>query len=315
MKPFDRLKAEIIDRGLCFGCGACAAVCPADAIEVGDLPRLVGECTECGICYRACPQTLRTEVPEDSVLAAFSVRAADGRVTGQDGGFVTAALISLLEVELIDCAVAVGSDAEWRPIAKIVRTPEDALSCSKSKYSRCPVFPVLAEACRSGHRLAFVGLPCQIRGLRFLQDRFPDGIFRRVKLTVGLFCSEAFRYEFFRDIVGLEFGIPLKNVKKFDVKGKRIICFTPDGVREIPAEMARQYRADACGLCRDFSARYADISVGSAGSRDGRSSVIIRSLAGMEAFEAVRSGLDVSDEVDIKKIEIMESKKHLRNLP
>ena len=41
----------------CVGCGACADVCPADAITVDDVA-VVDEnaCTECGACVDECPQ-------------------------------------------------------------------------------------------------------------------------------------------------------------------------------------------------------------------------------------------------------------------
>ena len=41
----------------CVGCGACADVCPSDAITVEDVA-VVDEsaCTECGACVDECPQ-------------------------------------------------------------------------------------------------------------------------------------------------------------------------------------------------------------------------------------------------------------------
>ena len=52
----------VVDRDLCYGCGVCAALCPAGAIrmlrERGEALWAVidGEkCTDCGACRQVCP--------------------------------------------------------------------------------------------------------------------------------------------------------------------------------------------------------------------------------------------------------------------
>jgi heterodisulfide reductase subunit A len=52
------LTKAIIDEDTCVGCGACASVCPFDAITWSDfgLPKInVEACTGCGICAATCP--------------------------------------------------------------------------------------------------------------------------------------------------------------------------------------------------------------------------------------------------------------------
>lgn len=45
-----------IDQELCIRCGACAAVCYLNLIDVMDLKvHLRGGCTDCGLCEKACP--------------------------------------------------------------------------------------------------------------------------------------------------------------------------------------------------------------------------------------------------------------------
>ncbi len=48
-----------------------------------------------------------------------------------------------------------------------------------------------------------------------------------------------------------------------------------------------------CDECADFMGHAADISVGSVGSADGLSSVLIRSQEGLEAFSYVREQLEM----------------------
>ena len=40
----------------CVGCGACADVCPQDAISVDDIAVIdAGKCVDCGACVDECP--------------------------------------------------------------------------------------------------------------------------------------------------------------------------------------------------------------------------------------------------------------------
>ena len=41
----------------CLSCGSCAAQCPAEAIDMGDLHYVIDaeKCLECGACAAQCP--------------------------------------------------------------------------------------------------------------------------------------------------------------------------------------------------------------------------------------------------------------------
>lgn len=59
-KSFFALNREVIDHGLCSGCGTCVGVCLAGAIDFNDnrsYPEVVDEqkCQACGMCVRVCP--------------------------------------------------------------------------------------------------------------------------------------------------------------------------------------------------------------------------------------------------------------------
>jgi coenzyme F420 hydrogenase subunit beta len=72
-----------------------------------------------------------------------------------------------------------------------------------------------------------------------------------------------------------------------------------------------------CDECADFLGRAADISVGSVGSEDGWSSVLVRTRAGREAFERVRGRLELRDLDRVEalhKLDALDKKIALRTL-
>ncbi len=53
------LMKEIIDNGLCIGCGACAMSCPTRAIsmQLGRPDIITERCVKCGACFAQCPRS------------------------------------------------------------------------------------------------------------------------------------------------------------------------------------------------------------------------------------------------------------------
>ncbi|RLC35171.1 ferredoxin [Candidatus Shapirobacteria bacterium] len=47
-----------VDKSICVGCGACVAVCPVNAITIGEDGKAhidQDKCTHCGLCQQTCP--------------------------------------------------------------------------------------------------------------------------------------------------------------------------------------------------------------------------------------------------------------------
>ena len=114
------LEKAVIDADRCVQCGVCVAACPTDSIGLGgdDLPELVRMCTGCSLCWDFCPRGgLRHEATwkifglERSVegighvYESYTARVNPTIRGAQDGGVVSALLISLLEAGEIDGAL------------------------------------------------------------------------------------------------------------------------------------------------------------------------------------------------------------------
>lgn len=305
-KMFKDLEGDVIGREICLGCGACMASCPVQCLEMKlGKPTLVGTCINCGICYGECPQTTSLEFMKQkffgkggdpaigNYLEIFSVRTEDPYLLqrAQDGGAVTAMLGTLLEYGYIDAAIVTGmGDERWMPAPFVATTRDELLDAAGSKYTRGVLVTGLLDAIRYFYKenVAVVGLPCQIAAIRHIQLANPTNrqLSEAVKLCIGIFCREAFTYDFFKEVVEGQAKTPLSEIDKFDIKGGRILIYrTMKPVREIPITVAQRYVDLPCRICMDFSAELADISVGSAGSKEGDSTVIVRTEAGKGAVD------------------------------
>lgn len=324
VKVFGHLVKEVIDPGYCIGCATCIATCPIQCLErINEAPVQKGVCINCGICHEMCPRTidpktLRMHVfggaPSDEFLGtytqALSVRTNDAvtKARSQDGGAVTSLLSALLDDGYIDAAVVTGTaGAPWQPVARVATTTEDLIECAGSKYSRGPTSLGIRDAIRDYYRerIAVVGTPCQMVATRRMQFSNPTNqhFADAVKLRVGLFCGGVFKYnKFFKGIIEKQLRIPLAEATKFDIRGGRFIIYHKHKLkRELASSTVKRYIDLPCKICSDFTAEFADISVGSAGSPHGRSTVLIRTPTGTEAFDVAKKFRKFSV-TDLKKV-------------
>jgi coenzyme F420 hydrogenase subunit beta len=313
------LEQAVIDAARCVQCGVCVAACPTDSIGIGsdDLPELVKMCTGCSLCWDFCPRGgLQYEATwkisgagnghrgngHGHVEESFTAKV-DPEIKGvQDGGFVSALLISLLENEEIDGALlARESETErWKGEAFLATTPEEVRACAGSFYNQTLA---LGHVDFKGYdlppnpRIAVVGTPCEIEGIKAMQARpwtWGSSRVEAITLTIALLCTKSFNYEkLMLEEIRDKRDVDLDTVGRVDIIRGKLIVQDLDG-ETIFEEPIRDFHGAAlkgCDECADFMGHAADISVGSVGSADGYSSVLIRSEEGLAAFEHVKGSL------------------------
>jgi coenzyme F420 hydrogenase subunit beta len=313
------LEKAVIDADRCVQCGVCVAACPTDSIGIGedDLPKLVKMCTGCSLCWDFCPRGgLRHEATWKimgngearsvegigHVYESYSARV-DPMIEGaQDGGVVSALLISLLEAGEIDGALVAreSEDEPWKGEAFLARTPEEVRECAGSFYNQTLA---LAHVDFGGYdlppnpRIAVVGTPCEIEGIRAMQARpWTWGASRveAITLTIALLCTKSFNYEkLMLEEIRDKRDVDLGEVGRVDVMKGTLIVQNKEGgtIFEEPIRDFHGAALKGCDECADFMGHAADISVGSVGSTDGYSSVLIRTEEGLDAWSCVRDKL------------------------
>jgi len=328
---FGILTKNVINANRCCLCGTCVASCPIQSIDIiGGTPKLVGLCYACGSCYSGCPQTIealnnREEMelaifgrtrnenePSGIFKAAYAARTKVERIKdrGQDGGVVTTLLYAALEEGLIDSAIVSDkSDKEpWKPVPKIATTIGEIFDAAGTKYAASPNVSLLGQAHwgQSLNGIAFVGVPCQVYGVRRMQF-FPGAAIsyaEKVKYVIGLFCMENYPYEkLFLKYITEEKGLNLAEITKFDIKKGKFLAYKgKEPVLEVPVSETKDYTLGSCHTCPDLTAEFADISVGSIGSPAGWSTVLVRTDKGEELLNAAikKDYLETKDLKDVK---------------
>lgn len=324
-KSYEDLKREVWDRGLCSGCGACVAVCPAEALcfdmdVSARAPRNTGYCKQasdsvlCGACYAVCPRVHMADTPAiGDFISILSAKAAFSIPRKQSGGAVTAILASALDEGMIDAVVAVVED-RWnlKPSSVVITSSGELIHQAGSRYNWwVPLLSALKTAVidRKYRRIAVVGVPCVVQAIQRIRESENDLLkpyARSIRLVIGLFCTESFDY---RTLIEEKFGkvyhIEPWQVRRLDVKGKLEVTLADGSVRTFPLKDLKDAIRPGCHYCTDFTAVFADISAGSVGSTPGHTTLIIRNGEG-KAFvdHAISIGrLELSGEVDIPAVE------------
>ncbi len=258
----------------------------------------------------------------------YVARVKDPRILDvcQDGGVVTAILVHGLRNGWLDGAIvsAADPDTPCAPRPLCATTEEEVIAAAGSWYTYCPNDLALTQAVEKDlEKVAFVGVPCQVTPVRKAELRDPGFIttdkkkdkiidrqtrslkspVERVALRIGLLCSEVFDFDgLMEGMIQGDLGIPLTDVKKFNVKGEVLVYPRQGEVVRIGLAQAQEHARPECHHCGDFSAELADISCGGVGAMDW-TIVITRTDLGRRVMQRI---ID-EDLLDVRPIDEFEN--------
>jgi coenzyme F420 hydrogenase subunit beta len=133
----------------------------------------------------------------------------------------------------------------------------------------------------SEHRIAMVGTPCEIMAASKMQH-YTDS---PIDVKLGLFCMENFSYKYFGNLLK-EYDLKMDDIEKFQIdKGFVFLLLKTKETVKIPLSVAKRIIRKNCNICVELTSETSDISIGSIGSEDGWSTVILRSPKGKEIIE------------------------------
>ena len=310
---------DVVDWGLCTGCGACAYACKHGGIslvniaETGIRPQFnLPDCANCTECLGICPGH---EVDDGLAAGAAAANghqkeefgraleiweghAADPEIRhhASSGGLLSALALFCLEREDMAFALHIAMDEEkpWLNRTVESRNRDQILARTGSRYAPASPCDRLEAIENSDRPCVFIGKPCDTAAVAKLRRRNPQ-LDEKLGLVLTFFCA------------GTPFtASTLEMLDRLDVKTEQVNDLNyrgegwPGGFKVryddrkqeqfVPYQQAwsqlAKKRSFRCNLCPDGLGRLADLSCGDAwdkyqGNGDpGRSIVVVRSERG-----------------------------------
>ena len=285
----------------CIGCGACVEVCPTKSkrIRSRTYPVLPEDVER--INKRLLKGTL-----DENIGVYSEILAGKSIYDGQDGGMATALLVSGMEKGVFDSAIVVQRTKGYQAEAIVAENIQDVIKARRTKYLRVKMLSLLTDLITKGMRkIAIVGTPCEVRAARKIQqvllNEYPD-----LQLTIiGLFCFEAFDYDKLKDAVKRLMGIDLDLVDRTQINKGKFIATVKGIDYSVAVKELSSAQEHGCLFCEDFTNKYADVSVGSVGSADGFSTVIVRSDLGAKLLDNLQIARGDVNRDEVTKLAVL----------
>ncbi len=255
-------------------------------------------------------QTLNTDEP--SIGEYRDVFSAKTEAEGQDGGVVTSLLLKGLREGLFDAAIVVRRVEGYCAEAFVAESEKDVLAASGTKYLKVNVTAKLRELLKNGKkRIAIVGTPCEAAAARRIQKTAG----KDCEVTIlGLFCFEAFNHDKLKAQTQTLLNADLDSVEKIQVRDGKFVAKTAGGEVNCKVKNLDCACEASCRVCGDFTAELADVSVGSVGSAEGYSTVIVRSMAGQQLVKNLKCQKTSANTTEVKRLAMYKRKRAQKNL-
>jgi coenzyme F420 hydrogenase subunit beta len=315
---------DVVDWGLCTGCGACSYSCSRGGIslvnidDIGIRPQfsssLCAECTKClsicpGYTVDVTPKMLPVAEPSEGDYAfGASLEILEGHATDPEirfrassGGVLTALALYCLEKESMDFVLHTGTDEEvpWMNKTVMSRTRRELLSRSGSRYAPASPCEGLMAIEESEGPCVFIGKPCDAAAVSMLREDRPK-LDRNLGLVLSFFCAGTPSTEGTLDLAR-SLDVPQGQIRSVRYRGEgwpglfKIITKDEGSERSLSYTRSwgklTSYRPLRCNLCPDGLGRLADISCGDAwenasdSGNPGLSLVIVRTARGKRILQ------------------------------
>ncbi|MFX0034744.1 MAG: dihydroorotate dehydrogenase electron transfer subunit [Candidatus Hermodarchaeota archaeon] len=322
-KGWQELDSEIIKTGKCVYCGACGAFCANIKFDKEkEIPIEDGSCKDIstcrdgfGVCYNVCPKTGIDQIPlslldkwtfgkEQNKMLGHYIEIVSVKLTDSaeqnlpiEAGPLTALLQTAMKEGFIDCSIITEKDENFRPYPILASSEKELFRGVGYKPSQSPTLSLVGEAINKENvNIAVVGTPCQIQALRKLQNhpRFDFEAYDLVSLAIGTFCFGTFYNQLLNECLK-DNKINITEIQKIstDKNNFKLKIRTGNRTKEIPLNFIyNKSIRNACFACSDYTAAFADISIGNVGSEDGWRTFIIRTEKGKKVYDlAIQKGI------------------------
>lgn len=174
----------------CAGCMACVDICPKGAIRIEDTLSVYSavidedKCVNCNACHKVCQSNHPANLMSPTKWYQGWAESSDVRKYCSSGGIATAVSQAFIKSGGVVCSCIF---YEGKFIFEFAEKNEELKKFAGSKYVKSNptgIYKKVKEYLKSGRKVLFIGLPCQVSALKnFVGAQYEDNLF-----TADLIC-------------------------------------------------------------------------------------------------------------------------------
>lgn len=284
----------VVKSGLCIGCGICAYSDDVNTTRYSDndgqsVPTLTKSNRNDALAISLCPGKGYNIIKDSKnlygssqydrelgyICSQYAAHSNDETIlhNASSGGLMSQIAIFLLESRSVDRVLVTTFtyNSSPRAVGVLARSRSEVLSSQGSKYCPVDLSTVVREIKHNNYRVAVLGTPCQIAGIRNIQKQ--DEAFReKIVTTISTFCGGVKNYHNI-DLLASRNNITPSKITFFRFRGKgqpgsMLIEDESGNQVEVPypkyvghTGVSKHLR---CHLCVDATGELADIACGDA---------------------------------------------------
>jgi coenzyme F420 hydrogenase subunit beta len=327
---------DIVDWGLCTGCGACLYACDNNIVAlknietIGIRPHFSSSCQNCVKCLSFCPG-FSVNAPEilDSnynMLIGATLKIWEGyasedkiRFAASSGGIISAIASYCVEKNDFNFVVHTGMDSQkpWLNKTVLSKTKQQIKQNSGSRYQTSSPCDCLKHIENSTKPCVFIGRPCDVAAINMIR-KTNSRLDANLGLVLSFFCAGTPNTKATIDLLN-DLKINLNDIKSLRYRGNgwpggfSVVLKNKKSIF-IPYNESwnflNRYRPFRCQICPDSFGESADITCGDAWQNydtsvndPGQSVILARTTLGKSIVEkAQKAGYITIKESSQEKI-------------
>ena len=179
----------VCKENMCTGCKACVDKCPKNAITIVDTLKSYNAvidkrlCINCGACYKVCQLNYSVQKKEPIQWYQGWAKQDSIRNNGSSGGLAATIMNSFIENGGVVCSCVF---EKGRFGFQFAESADDVKKFIGSKYVKSDpqgIYKQIAKRLSDNQRVLFIGLPCQVAGIKKYVGNNEKGLY-----TIDLIC-------------------------------------------------------------------------------------------------------------------------------
>ena len=180
----------VCDKDMCNGCMACVEKCHMNAIAIEKNTRAYNaiidgtKCVSCKVCFAVCPRNKKEMLFKKPLKWCQGWADSNTREKSSSGGAATAILAAFVKKNGYVCSCLFRDGQFIFELSNEITTVKKFTGSKYVKSNPAGIYDRIQNILKEGKRVLFLGLPCQVAGLKnFIRMDLQKNLY-----TVDLIC-------------------------------------------------------------------------------------------------------------------------------